>query len=237
MAETKAYRKATGIARFPDGGQSLVFYYKRDLFIFSLTDSTRVNVLNLNDLSTLKGHILSSPKIVMCFSDSVLFFRIKPVLNWDSYYRIAHNAEDSANIEMLQKIYKKPFLWDISKNDVWQIDSIGVNPICELKDSLPIMTAYNLVKSVPMESLGFDIMQIYPKSEKDYVYETIYLKNDSRLARKAVVEQIISRLSQKQIRSLLLKMDQYPNSLDDYEKLQYQISSKETYEQIKALLK
>jgi hypothetical protein len=84
--------------------------------------------------------------------------------------------------------------------------------------------------------MGLQIMNIYPKSQEKYIEETIYLKNESALSRRAVVEQFVSKLSKHEIKLLLKKMDIYKNSLDGYEKIKYEEYSKETYKQIQALL-
>ncbi|NMB52909.1 MAG: hypothetical protein GX999_11315, partial [Bacteroidales bacterium] len=78
--------------------------------------------------------------------------------------------------------------------------------------------------------------EIYPKSDREYIEETIYLRNPSSQTRRAVIEQIIAKLSKAEIELLLEKMDAYKNRLEGLKKTEYEFYSKDTYEQIKALL-
>jgi len=93
-----------------------------------------------------------------------------------------------------------------------------------------------MLDNLPVKELGLDIMEIYPKPEKEYIRETIYLKNNSPLARRAVIEQIISKLEKNEVEELLEEMDSYMNQLEGYEKTHYRIHSEETREKIRALL-
>ena len=77
---------------------------------------------------------------------------------------------------------------------------------------------------------------IYSKSDKDYIKETIFLKNTSSLSRQAVIEQIIAKQSKQKIKGLLREMEEYKNSLDGSEKTEYEIHSEDVYKKIKALL-
>lgn len=80
-------------------------------------------------------------------------------------------------------------------------------------------------------------MEIYPKSKKDYIHETIYLKNTSFTTRRAVIEQIISNLDPTEIRNILDEMEEYQNRLDGIEMTEYQMYSKDTRELLENLLK
>ena len=88
---------------------------------------------------------------------------------------------------------------------------------------------------VPLSYLGLVIQDIYPKTDKQYVRETIYLDIPAT-TRRAVVEQIISKMDKQEIKAILNKMDEYKISLEGLEKTEYEIYSKETYESIQELL-
>lgn len=172
----------------------------------------------------------------MSFADSTLFFDIKPVTPWTFYLKYARSATDSAQINELINAYSQPFKWYFATQQPVQIDSVEFNSYYSAFNRISLSEAYNFVREIPLEDLGLNIMKIFPKSAKDYINETIYLKNDSKISRKAVVEQIIAKRSKVEIRELLSKMDNYANSLKGDEKLAYETYSVETYEQIQALL-
>ncbi|MCK5371281.1 MAG: hypothetical protein KAQ62_22125, partial [Cyclobacteriaceae bacterium] len=69
-----------------------------------------------------------------------------------------------------------------------------------------------------------------------YIEETIYLKSDGQTTRRAVIEQIISRLDKQEIKTLLNEMNDYANGLEGLEKTEYEYYSKETYDGIQELL-
>jgi len=236
MATKKAFLKPTGIARFPDGGQSKVIYQKTDLYVFNTKNNKRINVFHLDDSNLTKGNIPASPKTKISFTDSLLFFSMMPANSWEYHLKFARSEADSANIENLKIKCSKPFVWDFYKQEIWQIDSVVFKSLNTEYYRISLTEAYNFVRELPLEDIGLNIMDIFPKSEKDYINETIFLKNDSKISRKAVVEQIIAKLSKEEIKALLLKMDNHLNSLEGYEKSTYQLYSRETYGQIQALL-
>ncbi|MDD4150093.1 MAG: hypothetical protein PHE33_08695 [Bacteroidales bacterium] len=236
MITKKAFQKPKGIARFPDGGQSKTIYNKTDLYVFNFKNKTQLNVLHLNDLSLTKGHTLALPIIEISFTDSILFFHISPITGWNNNPKTDHSASDSANIKNIKNLYSKTFVWNFYNQKVWQIDTLEFDSYCSTCTRITLTEAYNFVKKVPLEDIGLNIMDIFPKSKKDYIDETIYLKNDSKISRRAVIEQIIAKLSKNEIRGILLQMDNHLNSLDGFERTSYEFYSKETYEQIQALL-
>lgn len=236
MATKKAFLKPKGIARFPDGGQSKVIFRKTDLYVFNIKNNKCLNVLHLDDSNLTSGNIPVSLKTEISFPDSMLFFSIMPASNWENYLKLARSGSDSASIESLKIKYNKPFVWDFGNQEVWQIDSTEFNLYSSTHNRISLTKANDFVRNIPLKDIGITIMDIFPKSEKDYIHETIYLKNDSKISRRAVVEQIIAKLSKEEIKELLLQMDNHLKNLEGYEKSTYQVYSRETYDQIQALL-
>jgi|UPI00031D204F hypothetical protein len=78
-----------------------------------------------------------------------------------------------------------------------QVDSASFNSAYEKRNEIDFTNFNNQLKKVPLAERGFVINDIYPKSNREYIEETIYLKNDSYLARRAVVEQIIEFAKRK----------------------------------------
>ena len=87
-----------------------------------------------------------------------------------------------------------------------------------------------------MADWGLMVKDIYPKPDNEYIEETIYLRNGSSVTRRAVVEQIIAKMSKQEIKELLKNMDEYKNSLEGLKRTEYEIYSKDTYEKIQELL-
>lgn len=236
MATKKAYLKPKGISRLPDGGQSKVIYNRTDLYVLDIENNNFRNVWHLDDLTLMKDYILSSLDIKMILSDSLLAFQITPVTDLDFYLKYARTTADSLQIEKAGDRYSQPLKLDFTQEKVQQIDSSEFIAMLDYDNSISLTEINNIVKNIPLSELGLSIMEIHPKTEEDYINETIYLENDSPISRRAVVEQIITKLSKEEIRELLFRMDNHLNKLEDYEKAKYSLYSKETYEQIRALL-
>ncbi len=59
------------------------------------------------------------------------------------------------------------------------------------------------------------------------------MRNTSSQTRRAVIEQIIAKLSKSEIGIVTQKMDDYKNSLEGLKKTEFELYSKDSYEQIK----
>jgi hypothetical protein len=116
------------------------------------------------------------------------------------------------------------------------VDSTAFNKLIIKSEKCDLTSLYNQFEKIPLTDWDLKPAEIFPKSDEEYIEETIYLRNPSAKTRRAVVEQIIARKSKAEIESLIKKMDNYKNSLEGSEKIMYELKSKDTYEQIKALL-
>lgn len=237
MATKRAYLKPKGIATFPDGGQSKVITHNTDLYIYHIENKTIQNEWHLDDLTRLKPSLLSSIRIKMFFTDSALVFRIAPVTHWDFFLKYARSGSDSLNIETARNHYSQPLEWRYEKQEINQIGSTEFDALSNRGNRISLTKLKNLVSEIPLSHLGLNIMDIFPKPEKAYINETIYLKNDSSTSRRAVIEQIISKLDKGDIRKLLKRMDNHLKRLEGQEEMNYRQLSGETYEKIRALIK
>lgn len=236
VASKAAYRKASGISRFPDGGQAKFLMEDVSLYIYDTKGNDLQQLVSFNDLIDLTGPWRSNWKVKTAMVDTAVYYQINPISDWSWYMNNTNTARDSIAITQLKQKYDQIYRYDLfsgktNQREIEEWDKLGIE---ERKASLTLI--HKLLDDLAVKDLGLDIMQIYPKPEQDYIREIIYLKNDSPLARRAVIEQIISKLEKHEIEELLEEMDRYMNQLEGYEKTHYRVHSEETREEIRALL-
>ena len=145
------------------------------------------------------------------------------------------DVEEAKDPLLVKKKYEKCYSININTNEVSMVDTVMFNTLYRKYYKKKDVDLSGL-KKIPLAQFGLLIQDIYPKPDKKYIEETIYLKNKSKISKRAVVEQIISKLDKIEIKALLKKMDDYRNSLEGLEKKEYEIYSEETYKRIQALL-
>ena len=232
----RAYRPAKGIARFPDGGIPEYLLEETTLYIFDRGKNEVIKLMDFSDLSKLLGSSRSSWKSDLMYTDSLIYCSVAPVMEWEWYIERADTKKDTLRLYHLRDKYSRPFVFNKKTRTVSHTDSSSFASVYQKNHKVDFTEFNNKLSELPLSEFGLVIKDIYPKSDEEYIKETIYLKNPSSLSRRAVVEQIISKLSKQQIRVLLKKMDEYKNGLEGLEKTEYEIYSRETYERIKALL-
>ena len=236
IASTGAYRKATGISRFPDGGRAKFIMEDVSLYAFFVNEDKVKKLTDFNDLTNEIGLWRSNWKVHTACYDSTVYYQVGPVTNWDWYIKGPSTKEDSLKLVALKEKYQHIFQYDIPSGEVLKARPIAWDQLKPKTHSANLTLLGRMLDSLPVKELGLDIMEIYPKPKKEYISETIYLENDSPLARRAVIEQIISKLNREEIEKLLEKMDSHMNRLEGNEKTQFRIYSKETRKQIRELL-
>lgn len=222
VSTQRAYQQATGIAAFPDGGQSKDIYNKTGLFLYNGENKKLI-------------HIMAIPNIPYLYMDAKIV-----QANGFIYYNCELDRSKSITPERalaLKDKYSKCLAINTTTNDIHTIDTTEFNTLYQKYYSECSLTELNNhLKKIPLAMFGLLIHDIYPKSDKKYIEETIYLKNGSKTSRRAVVEQIIAPLPKHKIKDLLRKMDEHKNSLEGLKKKEYEIYSQDTYKNIQALL-
>lgn len=220
----EAYRQATGITAFPDGGQSKVIYKKTGLYIFNIESNKLSLIKDLTAFVNFPWYFKDRSELL--FIDSLVYYFSKgEVLD----------VEEAKDPLLVKKKYEKCYSININTNEVSMVDTVMFNTLYRKYYKKKDVDLSGL-KKIPLAQFGLLIQDIYPKPDKKYIEETIYLKNKSKISKRAVVEQIISKLDKTEIKALLKKMDDYRNSLEGLEKKEYEIYSEETYKRIQALL-
>ena len=231
-----AYLPARGIARFPDGGIPRYLVEETSLYVLEPESKQVRKIKDFTDLSNFLGCNRSSWKTYLAYTDSLVYCSVSPVSDWKFYRKMAKTAQDSQRIKNLEEKYNQPFVFHEKTKEIAHVDTSVFNAVYKKEKKADFTQFMNHLSEIPLAELGLVIQDIYPKSDKEYIKETIFLENKSSLTRRAVIEQIISKLSKKQIKKLLRQMDEYKNSLDGYEKTRYESNSKEVYRRIEALL-
>ena len=232
-----AYKPARGIARFPDGGTPEYLLEKTSLFVLKTEKNQLKKLTDFNDLSNILGCYRSSWNSSLAYKDSLIYCSISPVSGWSQYLKATQTKEDSQKIKNLKERYAKPVVFNEKTKKISYVDSSEFQTAYKKeKETEFARVSVPLSEEIPLSEIGLVIQDIYPKSDKDYIKETIFLENSSPVTRRAVIEQIISKLNKKQIRGLLREMEEYKNSLEGYEKTKYERNIKDVYRRIEDLL-
>lgn len=236
VASKTASRSAKGIASFPDGGIPRYLLEDVGLYILSPDDKQLTLIKSFKDLTEWIGSAAARWNCEIVFTDSVVYYHILPSSDWNMRFQ---GSNDSLKLESLKKKYSKTYSFNIKNNETAEADSAAFFPMYQKyseTNKADLTEVNRIVMEVPLADWGLVLKDIYPKSDKDYINETIYLRNSYSTTRRAVAEQIIAKMSKQEIKKLLQKMDNYKNSLYGLKKTEYEIYSKATYEIIQALL-
>lgn len=233
-----AYKSASGISAFPDGGISDYLIQNMGLYIFNLENQKLTQLVEFNDLAEWLGASLSNWNVKIAFYDSVVYYNINPVTEWNWYLNKARSGRDTLFILSFKEKYNKAYSFNIYGEKGVEIDTASFLDIyqnCIETNKYNLTDLNKKLSEVPLADWGLVIKDIFPKPDKDYIEETIYLQNGSAKTRQAVIEQIIAKMDKREIKYLLEKMDEYKNSLEGLKKTEYEVYSKDTYESIRAL--
>ena len=222
VSTQEAYLRAKGITAFPDGGQVKIIYKETGLYICDVKNSK----------ATLLVNVPNSPYLL---TDTKLVY-LNDVVHYCCEIDTSKSI-DSVLFSSLNEKYVKAFSIDTKTNEVSNLDTEKFNLLYQKHNKKCGLSLLNKeLKNIPLSEFDLVIQDIYPKSDKAYIDETIYLKSDGQTTRRAVIEQIISKLDKQEIKSLLRQMDDYANELEGLEKTEYEYYSKETYDSIQDIL-
>lgn len=237
VLSTMAYRPAKGLAAMPDGGISEYLLEEVSIYTLDTHNNTISEVADVSDIANITGAYRSSLDIKTAWDGQLLYYKAAPVSDWSFYLEnAADTKEDSLTINELKNKYSPPLVIDTKTGKTGNSDSITFAGALNNSKKVEFMTLSNILSEIPLAELGLEISLIYPKADKKYIGETIYLENTSPLSRRAVVEQIISELSADEIKALLTEMDNYQESLEGQERDEYKKRADKLREMIRSLL-
>ncbi len=236
LASKMAYRNAKGIAAFPDGGKSKYLIADVGLYVYDCENESLEKLITFSDLTSWLGPWRAKWSVTLALTDTMVCYLISPVPNWDWWIETASTPEAQQFIKSLREKYGQPRAFHIYTETDTAIDSTTFNNLLIESEKCDLTSLGRLLSKVPLADWGLKLQEIYPKSDRKYIIETIHLYNTSSATRRAVVEQIIAKKSKAKIESILKEMDDYKNSLEEPWKSIYEQKSKDIYEQIRALL-
>ena len=222
----KAYRSPKGIARFPDGGISKTIYSGSSLYVFNPDTEYLSEAIAFDSIP-------ASKIIKIAYSDSMIYYHF--IIDWDYRLYFAKTEADSQKIYRYQEKYARPFVFNEKTREIINVDTSTFSDVYNEENEVDYMTLHNQISEVPLSQLGLEIQEIYPKSDKDYINDFIST-GGNRLTNRAIAEQIISHLSEEEIRNLMKRLDDQKNKLDGFEREKFEFYSEYKYELLKGLL-
>jgi len=240
VASKVAYRNAKGITRFPDGGIPQYLLEDMGLYIFNVKDSSLAELVNFNDLVSWQSTSRSLWSVDLIFNDSVIYYQITPVTDWNWFITKARSEDRLKQIKSLKQKYNKPYMYNLNTGSVQEEDTLLFREKYQENNAnhkADLSHLNKILKKAPLSEWGLNVTDIYPKNDKEYIKETIYNYNKSVETKRAVIEQIIAKKNKQEIEKLLERMDNYRNTLEGLERKEYDIFSADVYKQIEDLLK
>ncbi len=232
VASKQATRDTKGFfTTFFRGGSPLFLLEDVGLYVFDYENKLLEELVNLKDLaSSISTYVsnVSYLNVTLALTDTMVYYLVSPKFGWDwKYYHIPASIKEK---------YEQPYAFNMHTKTATTVDSTTFNNLVIKSEKCdPILLKKELAQ-IPLADWGLKLQELYPKSDRKYIIETIYLYNTSSKTRRAVVEQIIAKKSKAKIESILKEMDDYRNNLEEPWKTLHEIESKDIYEQIRALL-
>lgn len=72
------------------------------LYAMNVDSKTVDRLTDFNDLTILLGVSRSNWKSSIAFHDSIIYYKVSPVMEWDWYYKNSRNRMDSGKIDLLK---------------------------------------------------------------------------------------------------------------------------------------
>lgn len=228
LATKKAYYRPKGIATFPDGGTAKYVFSNVSLYLFTKNDTVIKKIADLNDLASIIGNNETDWRIRIALTDSFLFYKITPVISEDLIIKEQYSQTQKQNALQVLKKYKQARKINIVTGKIQIVDSVSFNKALE-ESVKPDISFRKIIYNLPAKKLGFNIKKIVPAEDDIYMDQIIYLKGNE-FTRKAIMEQIIPKLTNEQIEKMLQKIEGHKNEL---EQGYYRTSYEEEIAQIK----
>lgn len=236
VASREAYRHAKGIAAFPDGGQSKYLLEDVGVYVFDCENKSLEQLFTFSDLYRELGMYSIGWDLKLVLTDTTVCYLLFPARGWDQKIESAFSPQNSQYLKSLKEKYEQPYAFHIYNKTVTTIDSTTFNNLLIKSEGCDISWLRQQLSEIPLADWGLKLQEIYPRSDRQYILETIHLYNISSKTRRAVIEQIIATKSKAEIESILQEMDDYRKNLEEPWKTLHEIKSKDIYDQIRAFL-
>jgi hypothetical protein len=236
VASSQAYRRPKGITTFPDGGKPKYLLRDVGLYVFNCENKSLDKLITFSDLYRELGFYSIGWDLKLVLTDSTILYLLAPILGWDRKIEGAFSPQNLQYRKSLKEKYGQPYAFNMHTKTSTTVDSTTFNNLLIKSEECDLAWLRQQLTTVPLANFGLKPKEIYPKSDREYIHETIYLRNGSTVTRRAVVEQIIATKPKAKIESILKKMDKYHNGFEEPYNSKYERQAKATYDQIKALL-
>jgi hypothetical protein len=137
-------------------------------------------------------------------------------------------------------VYYEHYVINIRSGEIAKIDSAVFLLLKKNISGNEGISSYNLKKkiaNVQISEWGLKLQEILPKSDDAYINDLIHWeKGGSTITRKAIIEQIITKKSKKDIMEILIKMEEYGDNFDGYEKSLFEKSFEESKQYLNEIL-
>ncbi|QKG80788.1 hypothetical protein [Tenuifilum thalassicum] len=193
LAKIDIFRRPTGIARFPDGGQSKYEFTDVAFYSFNLSDSSVTRVYDLNNTLLLCNDLNYNYADLELVGDSLLAFKIdffEYALPF--YLKRCVNHADSAKGYEVYNFLKSAYVLNIKNDKLYCIDSLEFAKINnKSKPNRRAREYVSYLTSVPLDAFGIDLENIWPDVKDDYVDYLVLKEGDERI-RKSIISKICS---------------------------------------------
>ncbi|MFW6302744.1 MAG: hypothetical protein ACOC01_04390 [Bacteroidales bacterium] len=227
-----AWYPATGISRFPDGGQAKHVMEKTDLFIYQPNDQSLYKIASFNDLAQIIGNHRSSWDTEVSWDKDSVLYRVCPVTEWDMYLKNAGTDEKKQEIKKLQEKYCRTYAYNLNNSRVQKVNSKKMLSD-SVKTKATLTEIHDLLDSIPLLKLGYNIRELTGKTDKQLMKDYLYYRNNSSHTNRAILEQVIAEKEPEEINQMIEKVKKHLSSLKGREKIRYRGRSKTIIRELK----
>lgn len=213
LVSSRATRKPEGVTRLPGGGRAKYHLETVKLYLYSLPEENLTMIADFSDLAKHIGSYRLRWSSEIAFDGDMLFYSVQPTSDWR--FTMCYETKQSGDslwYKDLKKKYETGYAYNILTGETDVVDAKLIQPE---NDGYPadLREINRLLNNVPLIELGFDLSEIYPRKERAYIKETIFLKHHYSLTHRAVIEQIIANKPKEEIREILETIDDYRSGL------------------------
>ncbi len=244
----RIFRPATGLAKFPDGGESKDVFKRVAVYHYNIKNSKLTRIGEYNGIDFVSEIRIRGLRIIV--NDTSVLYKIPSINDYqiNKAYRFSTNHKDSIRIRKKIEELKQAYQYNFKTKSVSIFDTTLFNKL----DTLPKFIhgdnrEDNYINKLSLSDRGIFLKDIYPQSMRKYK-KYILEGRGSKDVRDAIVEQEFQKLSKKDIKELINKMTQVRLDLerkakdsDDYKIVGYSNRYDEYYkymtEKLQNLLK
>ncbi|MEA2082313.1 MAG: hypothetical protein U9O97_06200 [Elusimicrobiota bacterium] len=221
-----------GIARFPDGGISKTVFARTYFCSFDFLKN-KLDILSELGDKRLPGGIQGG---VVCLDAK---FRLKKDVLYTAYKTKNYISKAGGEYDMFSWDMKKRLLVKIppERKDYFFEKNSGGRDADKRPKLLRAYKVHRLLEGISLEEWGLPPLLDYCKKSRRAYMKDLVLLRGPREYRKSLMDKYGSGFSEKEIKSMLGKMEKRKNKLKSYQRLKYETTGAWTREALEELLK